>query len=122
MKHIVHMDDVHVSSYANLVLLNKLYAQIERSQWSVERKQFLIEQLDKNKMLKCFYCGKGNLKLRSTKKGEQVTVDHYIPKSGGGDPFSSSNFVVCCHSCNRRKGSKTPEEFINSDYIKKKKS
>lgn len=122
MKHIVHMDDVHVSSYANLVLLNKLYAQIESSQWAIERKRFLRKQLREHKMLKCFYCNKGNLKLYTTKKANQATVDHYIPKSGGGDAFSSSNFVVCCHSCNRRKGSKTPEEFMNSDYIKNKRA
>ncbi len=122
MKHTVHMDDVHISSYANLVLLQRLYSQIENSQWAIERKKFLRKQLRENKMLKCFYCNKGNLKLRTTKKGEQATVDHYIPKSIGGDQFSASNFVVCCHSCNRAKGSKTPEEFLRSDYIKKKTS
>ena len=116
------MDDVHISSYANLVLLQRLYSQIENSQWAIERKRFLRKQLREHKTLKCFYCKKDNLKLRTIKKGEQATVDHYIPKSVGGDQFSPSNFVVCCHSCNRAKGSKTPEEFLRSDYIKKKTS
>jgi 5-methylcytosine-specific restriction endonuclease McrA len=119
MKHIIHMDEVHVSSYANLVLLNKTYASMESKRWNRARRLFLSEQRKKGS-LKCFYCKKDNLKLRSLARKDQATVDHYVPKSGGGDKFSSSNFVVCCHSCNQRKGNMTPYEFLNSSYIKKK--
>ena len=113
------MDDVHVSSYANLVLLNKTYSTMESKRWNRARNAFLVEQSKKGK-LSCFYCQKNDLKVKTKKRSEQATVDHYIPKSGGGDPFSSSNFVVCCHSCNQRKGNTTPSEFLTSDYIKKK--
>lgn len=122
MKHNVHMDDIHISSYANLVLLQRLYARIENNHWSKERKNFLLNELKSNGYLKCHYCNKNDLKLNTTKKSDQATVDHYIPKSVGGNQFSSSNFVVCCHSCNRAKGNMTAEEFLKSEYIKKKTS
>ena len=115
------MDDVHVSSYANLVLLNKTYASMESKRWNRARRAFLLEQRKKGN-LHCFYCKKTDLKLHTSSRAHQATVDHYIPKSGGGDKFSSSNFVVCCHSCNQRKANMTPDEFLNSDYIKKKTS
>lgn len=47
----------------------------------------------------CVYCG--------SKKN--LTVDHVIPKSRGGDN-SWTNLVTCCSPCNRKKGNKTPEE------------
>jgi len=122
MKHIIHnTDDVHIQSYAHLVLLNKVYSVMESKRWNRAKNAFLKEQSKKGP-LTCFYCDKSDLKIKVSKRGEQVTVDHYIPKSGGGDPFSASNFVVCCHSCNQKKASMSPEEFLSSDYIKKKKS
>jgi 5-methylcytosine-specific restriction endonuclease McrA len=47
----------------------------------------------------CVYCG--------SKKN--LTIDHVIPKSRGGDN-SWGNLVTCCSPCNRAKGDKTPEE------------
>lgn len=47
----------------------------------------------------CVYCsGKKNL-----------TIDHVIPKSRGGKN-TWANLVTCCHYCNIKKGSRTPEE------------
>jgi 5-methylcytosine-specific restriction endonuclease McrA len=123
MKHIVHKtDDVHISSYANLVLLNRLYSQIESSRWRKERNEFLHNELENKGSLTCYYCNKKNLKLRSSKRQQKATVDHLIPKSMGGDAFSHTNFVVCCDSCNRRKGSMDHKDFLESDYLKKKKA
>jgi 5-methylcytosine-specific restriction endonuclease McrA len=122
MKHTIHMDDVHIKSYAHLVLLNKVYSSMESKRWNRARAAFLKQEVKSKGCLICSYCGKTNLKMKSTKRGEQATVDHYMPKSGGGDPFSPSNFAVCCHSCNQKKAAMNPEDFINSDYIKKKRS
>lgn len=47
----------------------------------------------------CGYCG-------STKN---LTLDHMIPKSRGGDS-SWTNLVTACMRCNTRKGDRTPEE------------
>ncbi|MEY4571053.1 MAG: hypothetical protein RLZ10_246 [Bacteroidota bacterium] len=47
----------------------------------------------------CVYCG--------SKKN--LTVDHILPKSKGGDN-TWTNLITCCSNCNRQKGDKTPEE------------
>jgi 5-methylcytosine-specific restriction endonuclease McrA len=50
----------------------------------------------------CQYCGR---RLPRT----ELNLDHVIPRSRGG--MSTWENVVCsCHSCNRRKGGRTPEE------------
>jgi len=47
----------------------------------------------------CQYCGKnGNL-----------TIDHVVPRSRGGDD-AWENVVACCVRCNNRKGDRIPEE------------
>lgn len=47
----------------------------------------------------CQYCG----------SRYQLTLDHVIPKSRGGED-TWSNLVTSCHPCNNKKGNKTPEE------------
>jgi hypothetical protein len=47
----------------------------------------------------CGYCG--------SKKN--LTIDHIIPRSKGGDN-SWTNLVTCCNRCNNDKDDKTPEE------------
>jgi 5-methylcytosine-specific restriction endonuclease McrA len=121
MKHTVFMDDVHVSSYANLVLLQRLYTQLENRRWVKERKAFLIRELNEKGKLVCHYCHRDNLKLKSPKRHEQATVDHVLAKSAGGDAYDPANFVVCCNSCNQRKASHSVLDFMNSKYIKNKK-
>jgi len=39
----------------------------------------------------------------------ELTMDHIIPKSRGGDK-SWSNIVASCKKCNSNKGNRTPEE------------
>ena len=47
----------------------------------------------------CQYCGKtGNL-----------TIDHIVPRSKGGEDVWE-NVVTCCVRCNNRKGDRMPEE------------
>ena len=42
-------------------------------------------------------------------KGEQLTLDHVIPRSrGGGDSWE--NLVAACVRCNVKKGNRTPKE------------
>jgi hypothetical protein len=47
----------------------------------------------------CVYCG----------NKRNLTVDHVIPKSRGGQN-TWLNLVTCCSHCNRTKDNKTPEE------------
>lgn len=51
---------------------------------------------------RCQYCGD---KRNST----ELTLDHIVPRSRGGDN-SPVNIVTACVRCNNRKGSRTPEE------------
>jgi 5-methylcytosine-specific restriction endonuclease McrA len=50
----------------------------------------------------CQYCGTVLL-------AKQLTLDHVIPKSRGGQ-MSWSNIVCCCKKCNVFKGRRTPDE------------
>ncbi len=50
----------------------------------------------------CQYCHK------SLPSGE-LTLDHVVPRSRAGET-TWENLVACCHPCNNRKGSRTPEE------------
>jgi 5-methylcytosine-specific restriction endonuclease McrA len=50
----------------------------------------------------CAYCG-NKFSMRS------LTFDHVVPSSKGGKT-NWMNIVTACHSCNLKKGDKTPEE------------
>lgn len=50
----------------------------------------------------CQYCGKQF-------PAKELTMDHVIPKSRGGEPVWT-NLVACCRKCNNKKGDRTPEE------------
>jgi 5-methylcytosine-specific restriction endonuclease McrA len=47
----------------------------------------------------CVYCG----------KNKDLTIDHIIPKSRGGEN-TWLNLVTCCSKCNAFKNDRTPEE------------
>ena len=65
--------------------------------------QFYISILSAES-IKCCYC------LRDLKTYERE-ADHYIPLSRGGE-HAASNMVVCCRSCNSKKGDLMPNEFM----------
>lgn len=50
----------------------------------------------------CQYCGE-------EPGAKQLTIDHVMPRSRGGRT-SWDNVVTACGECNRRKGSRTPQE------------
>ncbi|MCX6152651.1 MAG: HNH endonuclease [Candidatus Kapabacteria bacterium] len=80
--------------YPSIIKLNKFvfvpYKNIE-----ISRKNII-----KRDSYQCQYCGIKSLEL---------TIDHVIPKSRGGS-YTWDNLVACCHKCNNKKSSKTPEE------------
>ena len=49
---------------------------------------------------RCQYCGR---------KDVQLTIDHVMPRSRGGDD-SWENLTTACRTCNTRKGNRTPFE------------
>lgn len=57
------------------------------------------QRIFKRDKYECGYCG--------SKKN--LTIDHIIPRSKGGDN-SWNNLITCCNRCNNEKDDKTPEE------------
>jgi CRISPR/Cas system Type II protein with McrA/HNH and RuvC-like nuclease domain len=51
---------------------------------------------------RCQYCGE-------KKAGPDLTLDHILPRSRGGDN-SPINIVTACLKCNNRKSNRTPDE------------
>lgn len=79
--------------YPSVIRLKK-YARVPFRFIVLSRKNVL--KRDGNK---CQYCG-------STR---DLTIDHVIPRSRGGDD-SWENLVTACTRCNNKKGSRTPRE------------
>ncbi len=55
----------------------------------------------------CQYCGK---------RSRELTLDHVIPRSRGGQS-TWENLVACCKACNGRKGNRMPKE-VNMRLLK----
>lgn len=73
------------------------YRRIPHQARALSRKNILMRD-----RYTCQYC---HQILPST----ELTLDHVVPRSRSGET-SWENLVACCHSCNNRKGSRTPEE------------
>jgi 5-methylcytosine-specific restriction endonuclease McrA len=73
------------------------YRRIPHQTRSLSRKNILMRD-----RFTCQYC------LRALPSGE-LTLDHVVPRSRSGES-AWENLVACCHDCNNRKGSRTPEE------------
>lgn len=58
---------------------------------------------------KCTYCG----------IGRELSLDHIVPELHGGD-VTVENLITACSNCNRKKGSMSYEEFINSKWLARK--
>ena len=73
------------------------YRRIPHQSKALSRKNILMRD-----RYTCQYCH------RTLSSGE-LTLDHVIPRSRAGET-AWENLVACCHPCNNRKGSRTPEE------------
>ena len=79
------------------VIVLKNYVRRQFGTYTCNRKNVVWR--DKNT---CQYCG-------NRFKFADLTMDHVIPKSRGGDK-TWTNIVACCRRCNNVKGNKTPTE------------
>ena len=73
------------------------YRRIPHQTRALSRKNILMRD-----RYTCQYC------LRILPSAE-LTLDHVIPRSRSGES-AWENLVACCHPCNNRKGSRTPDE------------
>jgi 5-methylcytosine-specific restriction endonuclease McrA len=81
------------------VIRRRTYINIRRRLEASGVKRLRIYMRDK---FRCQYCGQ--------KKGAaELTLDHILPRSRGGD-HSPLNVVTACITCNNRKSNRTPDE------------
>jgi 5-methylcytosine-specific restriction endonuclease McrA len=81
------------------VIRRRAYINIRRRREASGMKRLRIYMRDK---FRCQYCGE--------KKGvAELTLDHIMPRSRGGDN-SPVNIVTACIRCNNRKSDRTPGE------------
>ena len=81
------------------VIRRRIYINVRRRREASSMKRLRIYMRDK---FRCQYCGE-------KKPAGELTLDHILPRSRGGDnsPF---NVVTACVACNNRKGDRTPAE------------
>lgn len=60
----------------------------------------------------CFYCGAAFTGTGALAR----TVDHRVPRSGGGTE-GLANLVFACFACNQRKAATTEEDFVRSVWL-----
>jgi 5-methylcytosine-specific restriction endonuclease McrA len=81
------------------VIRRRTYINVRRRREASGMKRLRIYMRDK---FRCQYCGE--------KKGvAELTLDHILPRSRGGDN-SPVNIVTACIPCNNRKSNRTPGE------------
>jgi 5-methylcytosine-specific restriction endonuclease McrA len=81
------------------VIRRRIYINIRRRREASGMKRMRIYMRDK---YRCQYCG-------MRKSVNDLTLDHILPRSRGGDN-SPVNIVTACVSCNNRKSDRTPDE------------
>lgn len=81
------------------VIRRRTYINVRRRREASGMRRLRIYMRDK---FRCQYCGE-------RKQPAELTLDHILPRSRGGDN-RPVNIVAACLSCNNRKGSRTPEE------------
>jgi 5-methylcytosine-specific restriction endonuclease McrA len=81
------------------VIRRRTYINVRRRREASGMKRLRIYMRDK---FRCQYCGE-------KKDVAELTLDHILPRSRGGDN-SPVNIVTACIPCNNRKGDRTPEE------------
>lgn len=73
------------------------YRRIPHQSRALSRKNILMRD-----RYTCQYCQK-------VLPAGELTLDHVIPRARAGES-AWENLVACCHSCNNKKGCRTPEE------------
>lgn len=81
------------------VIRRRTYINIRRRREQSSLKRLRIYTRDK---FRCQYCG-------AKKTVSELTLDHILPRSRGGQN-SPLNVVTACLKCNNRKGDRTPDE------------
>lgn len=76
--------------------MNRTKEQKRKSNWLFYRRRLRFRIFRRDRFT-CQFCGAGIL------DGAQITLDHIIPVSAGGD-YLAENLITACLSCNQGKG------------------
>lgn len=71
------------------------------------KKQLMFFVIENN--IKCAYCHRKYDEIKTKR-----TLDHIVPKSKGGET-SVNNVLVCCGTCNVKKGNDDIEVFVKNN-------
>lgn len=93
------LHSAHESFPVPSVIRRRTYINIRRRREASGMKRLRIYMRDK---FRCQYCGE-------KKPASELTLDHILPRSRGGDN-SPVNIVTACVPCNNRKSDRTPAE------------
>ncbi len=72
------------------------------SGWITKRRRYAIYLRDK---FKCSYCGIIH------EPGEQLTLDHIVPRDSGGRN-NNVNLITACKKCNSSKGKRSFADYV----------
>jgi 5-methylcytosine-specific restriction endonuclease McrA len=89
----------HAEFHVPSVIRRRVYINVRRRREQSSMKRLRIYMRDK---YRCQYCGE-------KKSVGELTLDHILPRSRGGDN-SPINVVTACLKCNNRKSNRTPDE------------
>lgn len=119
-------------SLASLVLLNDYYHAIDYDyqatlEFRMKRVEFSRTTLKRWQKqigsLFCVYCDKPDLIIElegmSVPNEYKATLDHIVPVSEGGEVFDINNVICSCGTCNKRKDSKSLDEFLKNIKLSK---
>ena len=93
------LHSAHESFPVPSVIRRRTYINVRRRREASGMKRLRIYIRDK---FRCQYCGE-------KKPASELTLDHILPRSRGGDN-SPVNIVTACVPCNNRKSNRTPAE------------
>jgi 5-methylcytosine-specific restriction endonuclease McrA len=93
------LHSAHESFPVPSVIRRRTYINVRRRREASGMKRLRIYMRDK---FRCQYCGE-------KKPVSELTLDHILPRSRGGDN-SPVNIVTACVPCNNRKSDRTPAE------------
>jgi 5-methylcytosine-specific restriction endonuclease McrA len=93
--HVIHTSQLEIRLPSVIRLVR--YRRVPRFNRSVSRKGIILRDQST-----CQYCG-------HTLPSKDLTLDHVVPRSRGGQS-TWDNLVACCFSDNNRKGDRTPAE------------
>ena len=81
-----------------------------RIAFNIYEKIFIRSRLSEAQNHRCCWCN--ILTTEERNKKNSSTIEHYQCKCEGGSNHID-NLVMACHDCNQKRGTHTPEDFLN---------